>query len=216
ININLQFTDRTLNGPTSWAWSFPDGSPANSALRNPVVSYATPGLKSVALNVENAVGSDVVLKSVLISDAPASACVNASVNTSNAGLHQFTLNNINFNSSGVAGDGGTYIDRSCEVVTRLMPGTTYAASARVGTTIPANALNLAQVWIEYTNDWDSNDSDELVYSSGSCYIATHNFFFTTQDIPPVKTHCRRMRVMAKDCFAGSNPCYIVTNGQVED
>ena len=56
--LTVNFTDASLNTPTSWSWSFPSGSPPTSAIQNPSVTYATPGVYSVTLTVTNASGSD--------------------------------------------------------------------------------------------------------------------------------------------------------------
>jgi PKD repeat protein len=56
INENIQFTDKSTNVPTSWLWSFGDGT--TSTERNPVKSYAKAGVYSVSLKVKNASGED--------------------------------------------------------------------------------------------------------------------------------------------------------------
>lgn len=53
----VQFIDNSTGTPTSWEWSFPGGTPATSTVRNPVVTYDSPGYKSVTLTVTNANGS---------------------------------------------------------------------------------------------------------------------------------------------------------------
>lgn len=47
----VQFNDASLNVPTSYAWSFPGGTPDTSNIANPVVQYSTPGTYSVTLEV---------------------------------------------------------------------------------------------------------------------------------------------------------------------
>ncbi len=53
----VQFTDASLFAPTSYAWSFPGGTPATSTLPNPVVTYNTAGTYDATLTVTNASGS---------------------------------------------------------------------------------------------------------------------------------------------------------------
>jgi PKD repeat protein len=55
--LDVQFTDLSSSNTTSWAWSFPGGSPATSTERNPVVNYATPGTYSVTLIASTAAGN---------------------------------------------------------------------------------------------------------------------------------------------------------------
>jgi PKD repeat protein len=58
VNSSIQFTDTSLGGPTTWNWTFPGGSPANSADANPLVTYATPGTYDVSLTVTNGALND--------------------------------------------------------------------------------------------------------------------------------------------------------------
>ncbi|MEO5943856.1 MAG: M12 family metallo-peptidase [Ferruginibacter sp.] len=213
----LQLTDLTLHGPTTWAWTFPGGSPASSTDRNPSVTFATPGNKTITLNVSSSAGTSQVSKQVTVSASPAAAvCINTGVSTSNAGVKFFQLGSINKSSGGADEDGNIYEDFSCTDNTILLPGTTYNASANVGTSSPTNMFNLIQLFIDYNNDGDFTDPGENVYSSSSCYIGTINFSFSTPANPPVTGQMLRARLIAKDCVGGVNSCYNVTNGQVED
>ncbi len=54
-NLNVDFTDRTINEPTSWHWDFGDGD--TSVLQNPSHTYATGGQYSVTLTATNFCGS---------------------------------------------------------------------------------------------------------------------------------------------------------------
>ncbi|HAP64134.1 MAG TPA: collagenase, partial [Cytophagales bacterium] len=55
---SVTFSDQSTNGPTSWSWSFPGGSPASSSAQNPTVSYSAAGSYAVTLTATNADGSD--------------------------------------------------------------------------------------------------------------------------------------------------------------
>ncbi|MBK9598931.1 MAG: T9SS type A sorting domain-containing protein [Flavobacteriales bacterium] len=57
-NECTSFTDNSPNGVSSWAWSFPGGTPATSTDSMPMVCYATPGTYPVTLTVTNVGGSD--------------------------------------------------------------------------------------------------------------------------------------------------------------
>lgn len=54
VPANVTFTDTTKGNPTSWKWSFGDGS--TSPLQNPVHTYALAGTYNVTLAVTNANG----------------------------------------------------------------------------------------------------------------------------------------------------------------
>lgn len=58
----VNFTDVSTNEPTNWGWSFEGGDPAFSALENPSVLYANPGIYGVTLVAGNDFGDDVEVK----------------------------------------------------------------------------------------------------------------------------------------------------------
>ncbi|WP_281412418.1 PKD domain-containing protein [Methanocalculus chunghsingensis] len=51
----VRFTDLSSGSPTSWLWSFGDGSSSNE--ENPTYTYTEPGFYDVTLQVSNAVGT---------------------------------------------------------------------------------------------------------------------------------------------------------------
>jgi PKD repeat protein len=61
---SLTFTDASWNGhPTTWAWSFPGGTPNTSPDSIPVIQYNTPGTYAVTLTVSNGSGSNTMTRS---------------------------------------------------------------------------------------------------------------------------------------------------------
>jgi PKD repeat protein len=54
--LTVQFVDTSVNSPTSWFWSFGDGS--SSTLQNPSHTYTAAGTYTVTLTVTNAAGSN--------------------------------------------------------------------------------------------------------------------------------------------------------------
>ena len=59
---SVQFTDQSLNNPTSWEWTFEGGSPASSSAQNPSVTYADEGKYQVSLMATNDGGTDAVIR----------------------------------------------------------------------------------------------------------------------------------------------------------
>jgi beta propeller repeat protein len=59
--LNVVFTDTSTGTPTSWKWSFGDGT--TSTIRNPVHAYNKTGKYTVSLTVKNAAGSNTETKS---------------------------------------------------------------------------------------------------------------------------------------------------------
>ena len=54
--LTVQFTDLSVGEPTSWLWTFGDGS--TSSVQNPSHTYTAAGFYTVTLNVSNAYGDD--------------------------------------------------------------------------------------------------------------------------------------------------------------
>ncbi|HVN73244.1 MAG TPA: lectin like domain-containing protein, partial [Methanoregula sp.] len=65
--LAVRFIDTSTGSPSSWNWSFGEGS--FSTVRNPSFTYATPGTYTVSLNVTNAIGSDTAVKNDYITVA---------------------------------------------------------------------------------------------------------------------------------------------------
>lgn len=53
----VQYTSTSTGTPTTYAWTFPGGTPATSSLQNPTVTYATAGTYNASLTVTNSAGS---------------------------------------------------------------------------------------------------------------------------------------------------------------
>ncbi len=58
--LKVQFTDKSKGSPTSWNWSFGDGT--LSIVKSPTHKYTKPGKYTVGLKVKNAAGSDTAKK----------------------------------------------------------------------------------------------------------------------------------------------------------
>ncbi|MCP4243315.1 MAG: PKD domain-containing protein [bacterium] len=54
---SVQFTNRSLNEPTAYEWTFEGGTPAASSAEHPLVQYDTPGTYAVSLRASNSSGS---------------------------------------------------------------------------------------------------------------------------------------------------------------
>lgn len=92
----VQFTDLSINAPTSHAWSFPGGTPATSTLPNPAVQYATPGQYDVSLTVVTGDGESTVTRAAFVTIHP--------LPTASAGADQFLCEGASVN---LQADGGS-------------------------------------------------------------------------------------------------------------
>jgi len=60
--LMVNFTDRSTNSPTSWAWDFENNGVVDSIEQNPTHIYSTPGTYNVNLTVTNAGGTSSTMK----------------------------------------------------------------------------------------------------------------------------------------------------------
>lgn len=96
VGSSVSFNDLTIHAPTSWAWSFPGGTPSSSTQQNPSVTYNATGTYDVQLIASNSFGSDTILKTAYISVV---SSVNMCVTTTSA-----APNGILYDSGGPTGN----------------------------------------------------------------------------------------------------------------
>jgi PKD repeat protein len=83
--LMVTFTDKSTGSPSSWNWSFGDGS--SSILQNPVHTYTDIGLYTVSLTASNEFGSDVKTRREYI------AVINIGREEANATINGLTVTN---------------------------------------------------------------------------------------------------------------------------
>ncbi len=95
----IDFFDTSLGGPSSWSWTFQDGSPATSVAQNPQnVAFSSTGSKTVSLTASNGNGPDTANQQINVLD-PAATVTVVTVAPNPALLCQ----PITFNAEGVDG-----------------------------------------------------------------------------------------------------------------
>jgi len=93
--LTVQFRSTSLHAPLKWEWDFTNSGKIDSTIAEPSYTYTQPGTYAVRLKTTNEFGSDVALKTSLITvSAPVAA--NANTNLS-----------INFNADAQVGVGET-------------------------------------------------------------------------------------------------------------
>lgn len=136
----VHFVDSSTNSPTSWAWTFQNGSPGTSALQGPACVFNNPGKDSVTLTVTNGNGTSKALRKYInITQLPADS-VSVSGSTTlcqgsilklkaSAGLSYLwstndTTQSINVTSGGsysVKVSNGNCVTQSKTIVVTLVP-----------------------------------------------------------------------------------------------
>ena len=68
---SITVTDTSANTPTSWAWSFPGGTPSTATGKiPPAITYAAPGTYNMQLITGNHMGYDTIVKNAYITVNP--------------------------------------------------------------------------------------------------------------------------------------------------
>jgi PKD repeat protein len=87
INTSVQFTDASTGSPTSWFWTFGDGT--SSTAQNPTHVYGAAGVYTVSLTASNSIGSNVVTRTVTVTACiPATEPCRAALSTGAAAGHR--------------------------------------------------------------------------------------------------------------------------------
>ena len=137
--LAVQFTDTSTGSPTSWSWTFGDGT--TSTLRNPSHTYNAAGTYTVSLTVRNAAGqSDTETRAGMISVLSAPTPTVAGISPASAArgaTGTYTVTGTNFVAGAeVAVQGGT-----AGTTTVYATGETVLSATQVRCTlaIPTNA-----------------------------------------------------------------------------
>jgi PKD repeat protein len=209
---SVEFSDASLLLPTSWAWSFPGGTPSSSNDQNPTTTYTTPGVYAVTLTASNGLGTGTtVTKSgfITVYDIPSTACsiTRQQPPTAGIGITRVQLNTIEHITPF---DDPVMNDFTCSQKTTLEPGTTYDISVTVG-----NFNNQwVRVYIDYDGDGVFHPSNELVFSP-VLGTGVRSGTFTTPATPPLNT-LLRMRVISDFVNTTPGPCTNPQYGQMEE
>ncbi len=80
VGSPITFTDLSTNTPTSWAWTFPGGTPSSSTSQNPSVTYTAAGTYTATLLSANSSGtSTAVSQTIAVIAKPIVASTSTSV-----------------------------------------------------------------------------------------------------------------------------------------
>lgn len=106
----MTFSDASWNAVIdNWSWTFEGGTPATSTSLNPVVTFDTPGYKTISLSVSNAAGTGMETRSAYIYISPKWGDFNGPniIDLEGASANWFLVNNIENNHGSFKLDSGT-------------------------------------------------------------------------------------------------------------
>ena len=219
---NVQFTDKTLDGPLTWEWTFEGGSPAISSEQHPIINYTTAGTHTVTLRTTNTLGSDEIRKEDFITTYEAvkpNACNLMATDANNnyrLGITKVEFKNVSFESGLTKEDhlnitSGAYIDNACTHIAVVELGEQITFNITVGT---LNTENLS-VYIDWNNDGVFNETDEKV----AAFFRLNGEKVFTLDMPTTSNHLEKvLRVRIIDAFSSEqiSACRAPDKSQVED
>lgn len=159
---SVNFTDMSINNPTSWNWTFEGGTPSTSTLRHPSVTYNKAGVYSVKLVASNSSGSNEILKAGYIKVEKIeeiSYPESSSIISATEWINTVTFGNFSNRNSGPS----TYSDFTNQRIV-LNEGTSYSLTMAPGYNGAKNPLNW-KVWIDFNNNQQFGDAGEEIFSA---------------------------------------------------
>ena len=205
----VQFTDASQNTPTSWLWTFGDGT--TSTLQNPAHQYTTAGTYAVTLRATNAAGTTTSAATSITYNTTVPVAASCTPVTqsyfANYGIVRFRLNTIdNPSADGSAG----YQDFTCTQRTELTVGINYSMVITTGGT---NQHDI-RVYLDKDNN-GTLTAAEQIYASA---ITASPGATTTLNLGTgiVLDRPLRLRVVADAIGNTSGPCANPVSGQAED
>jgi PKD repeat protein len=208
-NGAVQFTDASLNAPSSWTWDF--GDSGSSTDQSPQHTYTTSGAYTVTLIATNLYGADTLqLVDLVTVDLGAQLVPAACTPETQSYCCGFGITSVAFagiTSSSVDGSEG-YQDRSCGNTANVTEGLTYPISIGTGGTSAHDIF----LWIDLDNDGAFTASD-LVWSALNTQDPTATL---TMPSGVVFGTAVRMRITADVVGESSDPCDQPLYGQTED
>jgi hypothetical protein len=181
----VNFTDLSTANITAWNWSFPGGTPATSIAQNPTVTYSTPGVYAVTLQVTNAQGTESVTTSdyitvttiptVAINASSTTICNGQSTNLVASGASSYTWDNglgsgpsktvtpAQTTTYVVTGSNGPGCTNTQSVTITVTPGPTVNATATNTTICSGTAVNIS-----------ASGADSYTWSNGLGSGQNHN------------------------------------------
>ncbi|MEZ4909150.1 MAG: GEVED domain-containing protein [Saprospiraceae bacterium] len=223
VNATINLEDLSSSNPDNWVWSitpanysFENGTGVNS--QNPQISFTNTGTYTVSLTASNSNSSDTktITSYIHIYEETPPPCTPATqhLGAYGMGILHVALNTIDNYSGQAYQDNPNYPEGYMNFInsysTDLQTNTSYDLTVQLG----SGYLEYWNVYIDYNNDGDFDDTGENVYTAPTKVSGIQVINFTTP-ISPNINELLRMRIIC-DLNAISGPCYDPTYGQAED
>jgi len=207
VGNSIQFSDQSLNNPTSWNWTFNGGTPASSSTQNPSITYDAEGIFSVSLTATNNEGSDTkTITDYITVTNGGTGTYCASQSNSNA---LDWISGVNIGTFSNTSGASLYSDFTSQIV-GLVSGSSYNVNL-TPYFVGKDQREFWRIWIDFNADGDFDDSGEQVFTANNKKTAVSGSI----SIPSGLSRQTRMRVSMKNGGAPS-ACETFSNGEVED
>ncbi len=202
----VSFSDMSNNGPTSWEWTFENGTPATSTDRNPKITYNTLGKYKVTLKVTNSEGSDTKIENeyIEVGDGIVTPSLTA----------DFSSNTTSVKAGGEV----IYTDKSTQATSWAweFEGGTPSTSTSQNPTVVYNTNGSYNVKLTVSNGTDSKIMDKPAYITvsdieGYCQSAGNSF--SSEWIAKVTMGSNENESDAKGYSDFTNTTFNLTSGQ---
>ena len=205
----VQFTDMSINVPSSWDWDFGDTGASDE--QSPTHTYTTSGIYDVRLIVSNASGSDTLVQVALVTVDLAGQLLAAQCLPETQGACcGYGITSLSFAGINTTSPDGTegYVDRSCGNVAQVTEGSFYPISVGTGGTLPHDVI----MWMDLDNN-GGFDPDEEVWSALNQQDPITTFVMPSGSVFGTPL---RMRIAADVVGETTAACDAPLYGQMED
>lgn len=208
----VQFTDLSINAPTTWFWEFGDGNV--STVSSPRHTYTTAGNYTIRLIVSNGNGADTLRKPFFVSyrdSLPIAPVCTPVVNAPccGYGLANFRLGGIDTRKLGASIRNG-YDDFTCQFQAELLPGVRYPFRMNVNRTLAQDV----RMYVDFNSNGNFSDPGELIWTRLNARDTASGVFSTPNQV--LLNQRLRMRIVADYAGTPANSCFDVANGAVQD
>ncbi len=219
VDQTVNFTDLTINDPTSWLWSFSPAtvtylSGTSSTSDEPVVKFTAAGTYQVSLYTENANGNDTETKATYITVSSSQTYCDGASSNPYGYISRVELGSIDKSSTYTNVGGADPNDLYYEDWTALSTDLAISSSSSITVTNGAtnSGLDLG-IWIDWNKDGDFEDTNEEIL----CGIDNGGDGTHTINVPAdALLGSTRMRLRTKYYGSSCSSCGTTSNGEVED
>ncbi len=207
IGESVQFTNTSLYNPTSLLWNFEGVTNSASSSENPIVSFDSPGEYLVTLIASNDAGTSQKSMAITVynvdNNTTLEYCSPENVSSSLNYIRRIVFAGFDIES------GADGYQLSASAMDNIVAGQDYTVELYPYSN---TTRNYWQIWIDFNNDGDFDDSGEMVLQINN----KKGVVIGTISIPFDASESTRMRVVMKVGSAPLSSCDAGFVGEVED